>query len=172
MNALHIFKAGTHTDMHGRKINFSETMIGDMVQAYDPSLHEAPIVVGHPRTDDPAYGWVKSLAADGSDVLAEPHEVDPAFAELVASKRFKKFRRPSIPRIHPATRSLASITYATWDFWARSRRPSKVSNPPHSVRLKTVWSSLPNGGLPPVRRCLPVCVTSLSRNSAVRPPTK
>ncbi|MFI8017674.1 peptidase [Serratia marcescens] len=90
MSTLHIFKAGTHTDMHGRKIDFSETMIGDMVQAYDPSLHEAPIVVGHPRTDDPAYGWVKRLAAQGRDVLAEPHEVDPAFAELVASKRFKK----------------------------------------------------------------------------------
>ncbi|MGG2141454.1 peptidase [Symbiopectobacterium sp. RP] len=90
MSTLHIFKAGTHTDMHGRKIDFSESMIGDMVQAYDPSLHEAPIVVEHSRTDDPAYGWVKRLSTQGRDVLAEPHEVDPAFAELVANKRFKK----------------------------------------------------------------------------------
>ncbi|MEG2663555.1 MAG: peptidase [Hafnia sp.] len=90
MNLLHIFKSGTHTDMHGRQIQFTEADIKAMAEAYDPALHEAPIVVGHPKTDDPAYGWVKSLSANGADMMAEPHDVDPAFAELVDKKRFKK----------------------------------------------------------------------------------
>ncbi|KFK91766.1 hypothetical protein [Serratia sp. Ag2] len=90
MNLLHIFKAGTHTDMHGQKLQFSDADIQAMAAAYDPALHEAPIVVGHPKTDDPAYGWVKSLAATGKDMLAEPHQVDPAFKELVDNHRFKK----------------------------------------------------------------------------------
>jgi len=101
MSTLHIFKAGTHTDMYGNKIQFSEAAVEAMVQAYDPSLYDAPIVVGHPALDAPAYGWVKSLTAQGTDVLAEPQDVDPAFAELVARKRYKNisaaFYSPDAP---------------------------------------------------------------------------
>ncbi|HGJ5880618.1 MAG TPA: peptidase [Arsenophonus nasoniae] len=89
MSTLHIFKTGTHTDMHGNRIQFSEAAVAAMVQAYDPALYDAPIVIGHPALDAPAYGWVKSLVAQGTDVLAEPQDVDPAFAELVAQKRYK-----------------------------------------------------------------------------------
>lgn len=101
MSTLHIFKAGTHTDMHGNRIQFSEAAVAAMVQAYDPALYDAPIVVGHPALDAPAYGWVKSLVAQGTDVLAEPQDVDPAFAELVAQKRYKNisacFSSPDAP---------------------------------------------------------------------------
>lgn len=101
MSTLHIFKAGTHTDMHGNRIQFSEAAVAAMVQAYDPALYDAPIVVGHPALDAPAYGWVKSLVAQGTDVLAEPQDVDPAFAELVAQKRYKNisacFYSPDAP---------------------------------------------------------------------------
>jgi hypothetical protein len=57
---------------------------------YDPAKHEAPLCVGHPEHDKPAYGWAKRAAfADGA-LQIEPHQVDPAFEEMVQSGRFKK----------------------------------------------------------------------------------
>ena len=85
---IQIFKPGRHVAMSGAALEFSESDLVACAAAYDPAKHEAPIVVGHPRTDGPAYGWVKSLAfADGLE--AEPHQVDPAFAEMVSAGRFK-----------------------------------------------------------------------------------
>ena len=100
-NLIEIFRGGTHTDMRGTTLAFGESEIVDIAAAYDPALSEAPIVIGHPRTDAPAYGWVKSLSARGDRLYAEPDQVDAAFAELVESGRYKKvsacFYRPAAP---------------------------------------------------------------------------
>ena len=93
MNAtktLHIFKPGRQTAMNGLTLEFSESDLAASAAAYDPAKHEAPIVIGHPKHDDPAYGWVKSLATADDGLQAEPHQVDAAFAELVEAGRYKK----------------------------------------------------------------------------------
>lgn len=86
---LQIFKAGRHTAMSGAVLDFSAADLAACARAYDPAKHEAPIVVGHPRHDAPAYGWVGSLSA-GNGLEASPRQVDPAFAEMVAKGAFKK----------------------------------------------------------------------------------
>lgn len=93
MNAtktLHIFKPGRQTAMNGLTLEFSESDLAASAAAYDPAKHEAPIVIGHPKHDAPAYGWVKSLATAEDGLQAEPHQVDAAFAELVEAGRYKK----------------------------------------------------------------------------------
>jgi hypothetical protein len=93
MNAtkpLHIFKPGRQTAMSGAVLDFSESDLAASARAYDPALHEAPIVIGHPKHDAPAYGWVRSLAAGSDGLEATPQQVDAAFAELVAAGRYKK----------------------------------------------------------------------------------
>lgn len=87
---LQIFKPGRHTAMSGAALAFSESDLQASAAAYDPALFEAPIVVGHPSLDAPAYGWVKSLAFAEGALDAEPCQVDPAFAELVSAGRYKK----------------------------------------------------------------------------------
>lgn len=90
MKALHIFKPGKHTTVNGKVIEFTESMVAAIASCYDPAKHEAPIVVGHPKMDDPAYGWTKALSfADGA-LIAEPDQVEPQFAEMVNAGRFKK----------------------------------------------------------------------------------
>lgn len=101
MKPIQIFKPGKHVAASGDSFNFSESDVAATIAAYDPALHEAPIVVGHPRHDLPAYGWIKSLAfADGA-LAAETQQVDPAFAELVDAGRYKKisasFYHPESP---------------------------------------------------------------------------
>lgn len=90
MKHIQIFKTGTHTPMKGAAIAFTEQDMRAAVAAYDRAVSEAPLVVGHPADNGPAYGWVKSLAFAEGVLLASPDQVDPAFAELVNNGRFKK----------------------------------------------------------------------------------
>lgn len=85
---LHVFRAGTHTATDGNQYTFSEANVADMVASYDPQLSRAPLVVGHPKIDDPAYGWAASFSCNGAEVFAAPEAVDPQFAEMVNDQRF------------------------------------------------------------------------------------
>lgn len=91
MKPIEIFKIGTHTATNGQTLPFDKTMLADAVSAYKPDLHEAPIVVGHPKDNHPAFGWIDHLElTDDGVVLAHPKDVDADFAELVEAKRYKK----------------------------------------------------------------------------------
>lgn len=87
---IEIFRAGTHTDMRGITLDFSEADLSASAAAYDPAVSEAPCVVGHPKDNAPAYGWIKSLKVEDGSLVAEPHQVDAEFAEMVRAGRFKK----------------------------------------------------------------------------------
>ncbi|TPG82590.1 phage protease [Pseudomonas mandelii] len=90
MKPLHIFKPGTHTAMCGTSFNFTESDLSATVAAYNPSLHEAPMGIGHPQHDAPAAGWIKSLSATTQGLIAEPQQVDATFAEQIAKGSYKK----------------------------------------------------------------------------------
>ncbi len=98
---LQIFKPGRHTAMSGQALSFTESDLAATCAAYDPALHEAPLVVGHPAHDLPAYGWVKSLAFSEGGIDATPAQVNNDFADMVAAGAFKKisaaFYSPSSP---------------------------------------------------------------------------
>ena len=90
MKRIHIFKTGTHTDMRGKEVTFGEADGTDCASVYDPKLHESPLVIGHPQHNLPAYGWVKGLEFADGELFAIPDQVNPEFAEMVASGAFKK----------------------------------------------------------------------------------
>ena len=90
MKRIHFFRPGRHTAMSGQTIEFSEADLARAAQVYDPTVHEAPLVVGHPKGDLPAYGGVAAVHVANGDLEAEPCDVDPAFEELVRTKRFGK----------------------------------------------------------------------------------
>ena len=88
--ALQIFKPGRHVAMSGQALAFTESDLQATVAAYDPTKHEAPLVVGHPAHDMPAYGWVQSLAFNEGGIDATPAQVNTDFADMVAAGAFKK----------------------------------------------------------------------------------
>lgn len=95
---LHIFKPGRHVTAAGEAIEFSAADLEATARAYDPALHKAPLVIGHPKLDDPAQGWAASLSAQPRGLYAAPMKVDPEFAESVNAGRYgtisSKFYRP------------------------------------------------------------------------------
>ena len=90
MLPFQIFKPGKQTASDGFSMDFSEDLLVAAVAAYDPAIHEAPIVVGHPKDNHPAFGWIKSLSYSDGVLIATPDQVDPEFAELVEAGRYKK----------------------------------------------------------------------------------
>lgn len=98
---IEIFRAGTHTSDDGSQHTFSEADLQAMADAYNPAVSEAPLVVGHPKTNNPAFGWVDKLHVKDGVLLMDTKDVQPAFAEMVRSKRFKKRSASFYPPKHP-----------------------------------------------------------------------
>lgn len=101
-DGIEIFRAGRHIDDQGTAHQFSEADLDGMAASYNPALREAPLTVGHPENNLPAYGWVKGVARNASGALVmNPHQVEPQFAEMVQAGRFKKrsasFYPPAAP---------------------------------------------------------------------------
>lgn len=98
---VHILRAGTFTDMHGQKRGFSAADLEAIASDYRPERHQAPIVVGHPQHNSPAFGWIKSLTATGDDLEAEVEQLDPAFVEAVRAGRYRTRSASLYPPDHP-----------------------------------------------------------------------
>lgn len=99
---IEIFRAGTHTADNGTQHTFTPADVAGMVSAYDPKVHEAPLCIGHPQDNKPAYGWVESIAVNDSGALVmNVRDVNPNFAEAVNSKAFKNRSASFYPPSHP-----------------------------------------------------------------------
>ena len=83
MKPFEIFRAGTHISNAGNKVTITTADLAACAAAYDTSLYQAPLVVGHPKNEDPAFGWIKSIEVKGDVLVGVPDEVNPAFAQMV-----------------------------------------------------------------------------------------
>jgi hypothetical protein len=83
---IELFRAGDY----GEKGAYNTADIDKMVANYDPAKHEAPVVMGHPEMDAPAYGWVEAVKRSGDVLLGKLKQVPDQFAQLVNEGRFKK----------------------------------------------------------------------------------
>ena len=122
---MEIFRAGDYGD----KGAYTPADLDRMVANYDPARHEAPVVLGHPELDSPAYGWVESVKRSGDVLLGKLRQVDPGFEELVRSGRFKKrsvaiYRTEAGPALRhlgflgavpPEVKGLADLTLCEFD---------------------------------------------------------
>ncbi|MFH2012511.1 MAG: hypothetical protein ABIJ37_07435 [Pseudomonadota bacterium] len=85
-----IFRTGTWTSSEGDTEEYTTEKLDKIVETYNPTEYEAPLVIGHPKTDDPAFGWIEAIKREGDVLLAKSKEVDPEFEDMVRRGRFKK----------------------------------------------------------------------------------
>lgn len=107
---IEIFRAGRHTDMHGRSIEFTAADLQAIAEGYDPTLSQAPVVVGHSTTSTPlatsppfaqlADRWKRQGRLVGEAVVATSadNSFEDAWGNDVTAQR--AHRRQSH---HPAT---------------------------------------------------------------------
>jgi hypothetical protein len=87
---IHIFTPGTQTSAQGVTREFTKDDLQQVVDSYQPSVHEAPIRVGHTDNDKvPSWGWVKGVKMKGEDLYAEV-EFSPLMEDYVKNGLYKK----------------------------------------------------------------------------------
>jgi hypothetical protein len=129
---IEIFKSGSHTDASGKQDSYGSDTLDRIVETYnqkigeDPSL-SAPVVKGHPATNDPAFGWVERLARRGNKIIANIKDLSGEFIDEIKQGRFKKVSMaiyPSFMLRHvgflgaatPAVKGLKPIQFAEGEF--------------------------------------------------------
>ena len=88
---IHVFKSGDQTSAQGVQRNFSDKDLQQVVETYDPSIHEAPLVIGHAGDNDslPAFGWIKGFSKQGGNLYADVAFTDAA-KDLVKNGHYRK----------------------------------------------------------------------------------
>lgn len=81
---IEIFKAGDY----GEKGSYTEAVLDGIVANFD-ATDKAPIVVGHPKTDSPAWGWIDALKREGDRLFARVGEMRAELVAAIADGRFK-----------------------------------------------------------------------------------
>jgi hypothetical protein len=123
---VEIFRGGMQTDSSGKEHD-GDAMIEKAFASFQLQEHQPPMVVGHPKDNDPAYGWVKGLRVkEGVGVpktlLAKFEDVVPEFEDLVAAGRYKKRSASFYPdgrlrhvgflgAVPPAVKGLADLKF-------------------------------------------------------------
>lgn len=88
--AIRILKPGTFTSVEGKQITFGAKELQAIADGYDPASDPAPLVIGHPQMDDPAWGWVGSLSIENGELVAHPDTIEAGFAERVRKGDYRK----------------------------------------------------------------------------------
>ena len=107
MKWTEILKVGKVKDSSGKCHNFTEKDLDLIVKQYEKRKNDSPVVVGHPKTNSPAYGWVDKLKSDGKILYASFKETIPEFVEAVKKKMYKYI---SIS-LHPITKKLRHVGF-------------------------------------------------------------
>lgn len=60
-----------------------------LAESYGQNGHRAPIVLGHPQDNHPAWGWVKTCRADGDNLYCDM-DITPELKKLMDEGRFRE----------------------------------------------------------------------------------
>jgi hypothetical protein len=90
------FKAGTHTDSDGTTRKWDPGDLSKIVQQYNktadpknPDRKVAPVVLGHPKDNSPAYGWVDKVKMVGDKIKAHMTELNGGFKQALKEGAYK-----------------------------------------------------------------------------------
>lgn len=94
MQPIHVFRSGKQTDSSGVSHEFTSDTLQAIADRYHPELSESPLVIGHPATDDPAYGWISGLEYRSSPpeeegLWASTQQLADGFEDIVEAGRYK-----------------------------------------------------------------------------------
>jgi hypothetical protein len=103
---IEVFRTGTFKNSAGVENTWTEKDLEEIVSKYDPSKFEAPIVIGHPADNAPAYGWVEALKREGKSLFAK---IKPTVQEFIDNVRNGLYKKVSIS-LYP-DRSLRHIGF-------------------------------------------------------------
>jgi hypothetical protein len=120
---IQVFRIGRQTDSAGNLREWTPADLDKIASLYDPAQHEAPVVIGHPKENTPAWGRVEALKREGDFLYAKLKNLVPEFVGMIKKGLFKKRSISLYPdltlrhigflgAIPPAVKGLADINFA------------------------------------------------------------
>ncbi len=120
---IEIFRTGKHRASCGKEDYYSEASLDEIAARYNSAGDKAPLVKGHPKNDDAAYGWVERLARRGTRLLAKVKDVAPELADQVRKGMYRKVSIALFPdktlrhvgllgAVPPAVKGLAPVQFS------------------------------------------------------------
>ncbi len=85
---VEIFRAGDQVARDGTAFKFTAADLDQMIESHQAGFR-APLVIGHPKENDPAYGWADQLKRDGNSLFAKFRDVTPEFAAAVDAGHYR-----------------------------------------------------------------------------------
>ncbi len=92
---IEVFKTGEHTDSNGNIFTYTAEDLTRISNQYNAQVQtspnsKAPLVLGHPESNEPAYGWIEMLVRRGNYLLAKISNVSSEMAEAIKNHNFTK----------------------------------------------------------------------------------
>lgn len=95
---LFVFRPGKFTSMQGEVLTFTPDDLEEIRVCYDPALYRAPLVLGHPAHDAPAWGWVRGLDVTEKGLFASLEDISPHLRERVRAGEYRHLSCAFFPR--------------------------------------------------------------------------
>ena len=164
---IDICRAGTWRDMQGRDVCLDEDRLDRIVAAH-AAADPAPVVVGHPEADAPAYAWIDGLRRVGDRLQAKLRDIAPPFREAVEAGRyagrsvalrgntlrhlgFLGGRAPAVPGLAPTCFASAPETVIAFAEGAAENPQGSSEEQPDSLRAPEPSGDEDGNGLVPLR---------------------
>lgn len=100
---LHLARPGSFIDMHGQAVDLPPALLAALAASYDPARYAAPLVIGHPKINGPAFGHLASVEVTADGLFGIPADVDPFFADAVRSQKYPQRSLSFWPADHPSS---------------------------------------------------------------------
>ena len=99
MKEIEVCKVGKWPGQGG-EVEVTKTMLEELAASYDPDTHQAPAVLGHPKTDEPALGWFEKFKLVGDKLVAIPRKISKELKNAIDEEKYKYV---SLSFYHPTT---------------------------------------------------------------------
>ena len=92
---IEVFKVGEQTDSSGKTTNYTSETLDIIANKYNEKIansksFEVPLVIGHPKVDDPAFAWIGKLERKGESLFAELKDFSIETKQMIKNGLFRK----------------------------------------------------------------------------------
>ncbi len=98
---VEVLRVGRFRDLHGREITIDAALLRELADSYDPTLYQAPVVIGHPQHNSPAFGPLSDPRATPTTLEVALTDLDPDFVAAHRAKRYPQRSLSFWPAHHP-----------------------------------------------------------------------
>jgi len=123
---IDIAKIGTWTTSSGETSTLDESKLDKIISQFEQGEKRVPLVFGHPKDNQPAYGWVSELRRSGGTLEAKLKQVHEDVVKLVENGNFKNVSISLTPdmklrhigllgAVQPAIKGLREVAFSCED---------------------------------------------------------